>query len=141
MVDRKELYPNTEVARNITKLHLSLNAEPVVRLLPRPRIVQRRLTGDEVTALAEAYRAGARVEDLAEQFGIFRSTVYAHLRREQVPLRPPGRLTAAQTTEMITAYKAGATSMELAEYYDVGVDAILRRLRKAGVARWRPGRA
>ena len=48
------------------------------------------LTAAEVDALVGDYLAGMSVKALAERYGIHRATVFAHLRRRNVPSRRPG---------------------------------------------------
>jgi DNA-directed RNA polymerase specialized sigma24 family protein len=49
--------------------------------------VQRRLGPDELSKLVAAYREGVPVEELAASFGVNRTTVLGHVRRQGVPKR------------------------------------------------------
>lgn len=50
-----------------------------------PRQAQTRLSGQEVDALLEARTAGATINELAEQFGIHRTTVMASIEPNHQP--------------------------------------------------------
>ena len=60
---------------------------PVVRTV---ETAQTFLTASEVDALVGDYLAGMSVKALAERYGIHRATVFAHLRRRNVPSRRQG---------------------------------------------------
>jgi len=58
---------------------------------PRSRRAQgRKLSASETTLLAEQYRPGAAIYELAERFGIHRNTASLHLHRHGVTMRRRG---------------------------------------------------
>ena len=67
---------------------------------------QHRLTEDESRALAEVYKNGATVYELAEQFGLNRETVAQHLLRHGVVIRN-GPMSPAEIREVRELRKRG----------------------------------
>lgn len=96
----------------------------------------RRLTEVQVRELAEAREAGMEINDLAERFGIDRSTVITHLRRAGVPgrkrqgrsLDPCGLLAAGEL------YAQGASLVEVGVAFDVDRRYLRKVLPEAGFA-------
>jgi DNA-binding transcriptional regulator LsrR (DeoR family) len=82
--------------------------------------------------LVAGYRAGATVQELAEQFGIHRTTVRAHLEREHVPIRAPG-LRPDQIEDVVLLYVEGWSARKLAKRFKVSDHTIAAELRRAGV--------
>ena len=78
-----------------------------------PKQPQTRLNREDVTQLVAAYQAGARVKQLAEQFGIHRLTVSSILQREGVRLRPGG-IHPDDLPEVIRLYQDGWALARLA---------------------------
>jgi lambda repressor-like predicted transcriptional regulator len=74
---------------------------------------------------------GAR--DLAEQFGIHRTTLTAHLEREGVAIRRGQGLRADQVDELVRLYREGWSARKLAKRFRVSDHTIAAELRKAGV--------
>jgi uncharacterized protein (DUF433 family) len=104
--------------------------------------VVRLLVGRE-TEVAEAYRAGASVRQLAQKYGVSAVTVCRALDRAGQPRRPAGRRDSGvigREQEIAAAYKAGATIAELAARFDCSVKPIRDALERAGVTRRAPGR-
>jgi hypothetical protein len=103
---------------------------------PGPHRTQTRLHTVEVDELVAAYRAGDGVEQLAERFGVHRSTVLAHLGRRQVQLRSTfttwdhDALTAAAAAY----YASGASLATVAARFGVDPSTVANRFRRAGVA-------
>src|SRR5579875_1968289 len=77
--------------------------DPLVASLP----VQRRLGSDGVAALVAAYREGVSGEDLAATFGVNRTTVLGHVRRNGVPKRDRRALRGADLDRAIERYAEG----------------------------------
>jgi transposase-like protein len=102
---------------------------------------QRRLRDREVDTLVEAYRAGKTIKQVAQQFGITRTTVMAHLDRRHVQRR----LAAKQWDDATLAgaaasYAKGYSLAHIAHHHDLDPQTVANRLRRAGVAiRPRPG--
>jgi DNA-directed RNA polymerase specialized sigma24 family protein len=91
---------------------------------------QRRLKPHQVAELAEAYRSGKTMKELASAFGIHRTTVTAHLHEQGVSLRGAGQLDAAEVARL---YEEGWSSRELGETFGVSANTVLRFLRQTGV--------
>jgi uncharacterized protein (DUF433 family) len=89
--------------------------------------------------LVAAYQAGARVEQLAAQFGIHRLTVSGILQREGVTMRPRG-IHADDLPDVIRLYRDGWSLARLAAEFDVSPSTVTSTLRRAGVPIRRPGR-
>ena len=96
---------------------------------PSSRI--RRLTSSEVDALVTAYLEGERVEDLADRYGIHRSTVMAKLRRAGVPKY--SGWSDDTTAEARRLYEAGLSITEISERTGRARTTIGNHLRAAGV--------
>lgn len=95
---------------------------------------QVRLGKPQVTDLVEKYLAGASVLMLAEEFGIHRTTVTAHLERHGVPRRAcVRRLTDADVQEAACHYVAGESLLDVGRRYGVDPATIAREFRNAGV--------
>jgi transposase len=58
--------------------------------MPTTETVQTFLTAAEIDQLVGDYVSGMRIDELAERYGVYRATVFAHLRRRNVPRRPVG---------------------------------------------------
>ena len=84
--------------------------------------------------LVAAYQTGDSVEELAEHFGVHRTTVIAHLGRRQVQLRSTfttwdhDALTAA-----VAYYASGASLATVAARFGVDPSTVANRFRRAGV--------
>lgn len=107
---------------------------------PRRRL--RRLADERVAQLAAEREAGAEINDLAERYGIDRSTVIAHLHREGVPGRrrqgrslSPDRVRAAGEL-----YASGVSLIEVGAAFDVDRRYLRRVLPEAGFLLRPPGR-
>jgi DNA-binding transcriptional ArsR family regulator len=70
----------------------------------RPRAKQ--LTAVEVAALADGYRSGATVYELATKFSLHRNTVSQHLHRQGVAIRRQG-LDDDQIDHAVQLYQSG----------------------------------
>lgn len=78
----------TRCANNEKLADLVVSSPAAVRDPSGPAVRRlRRLTEAQVQELVEVRRAGAEIKELAERFGIDRSTVIAQLRRAGVPGR------------------------------------------------------
>ena len=97
--------------------------------------VQRRLRATAVDALVDFYGAGDTIMQLADRFGISRSTVMAHLDRRDVQRRATAKhwdydaLAAAARS-----YAGGDSLARIADQYGLDPQTVANRLRKAGVA-------
>lgn len=74
---------------------------------------------EERDAVADAYRAGARAADLAEQYGVTTSAIHSLLARLKIDRHPNGRRPTLDidVSAIIREYEAGATAPDLAQRY------------------------
>jgi len=80
------------------------------------------------------YRAGERIIDLAERFGVHRSTVLAQLRRQNEPRRSEAsRWSEKELASAVQRYTEGALLAEIAATYGIHQSTVGSRLRAAGV--------
>lgn len=100
------------------------------------------LSVEQVRELVKAREQGAEINELAEQFGVDRSTVLEHLKREGVPGRRwPGRtLDPERLEEAGRLYQSGVSAIRVAEQFGVDRRYLRDALREAGVAIRAPGR-
>lgn len=85
---------------------------------------QRRLTGAEVDELAEQYRQGRNMAELAERWGISRRTASTLLRRVGVELRGRSKLTTNQIEEIKQLWAQGWLVGDLAEKFGVNAKTV-----------------
>jgi hypothetical protein len=78
---------------------------------PRVRQRQRRLSPAEVVAVAQEFRAGADMRDLAREFRVHRTTISECLRKLGVPLRRQG-LQDEDLAEAAGLYREGWSSSQ-----------------------------
>lgn len=102
---------------------------------PRSRLVSelKALPPVNITALADAYRAGATVSQLAACNGVHRTTVAAHLDRNAVPRRRRG-LTDDQARDAVHLYRSGQSLARIADRHHVDPHTIRSTLLRHGVA-------
>jgi hypothetical protein len=99
------------------------------------RPVQRRLGPDELTELVAAYREGVPVEELAESFGVNRTTVLGHVRRQGVPKRNRRRaLLGDDLDRAVKLYSEGRSADWVAGELRVAASTVRRALKDAGVS-------
>jgi Mor family transcriptional regulator len=91
----------------------------------------RRLSPEEIMALADEYRTGDTIPALIARYGIHEATVHAHLNRQGVERRSVRRLTDAQAAEAAQQRDTnGATFAALAKRYGVSPDTVARAIRR-----------
>lgn len=78
------------------------------------------------------YLAGAGVPELADRYGIHRSTVFAHLRRRNVPGRRPG-LSLDEKAEAVRLARAGVSMRAIGRRMGVDRKGVRAALVEAGV--------
>jgi lambda repressor-like predicted transcriptional regulator len=102
---------------------------------PRSRLISelKTLSPATATALADAYRAGATINQLAARSGVHRTTVAAHLDRHTVPRRRRG-LTDEQIRDAIHLYCSGQSLARIADRHHVDPHTIRAALLRHGVA-------
>ncbi len=92
----------------------------------------------EISKLVDTYRRGATVFELAEQFGIHRQTVSAHLHREGVAMRSRTRMTPRLVTHATELYEAGWSTIQIGKELGLGPSTVgryLTRLRSLPIMR------
>lgn len=99
----------------------------------RPR-ANRKLEPAEVEALVWRYREGATVYELAEEFGMHRQTVSAHLHREGVALRSRVRMTPRLLARATELYEAGWSTVRIGKELGLGTSTVGKALKRSGVA-------
>ncbi|MBF6252769.1 helix-turn-helix transcriptional regulator [Nocardia farcinica] len=93
----------------------------------------RRLSEEERTSLAEDYRSGMTVYELAAKFGIDRRTVSKHLKRMGVEMRRQG-LSEEQIDEAVRLYVEQRWSLvRIGEKLEVDHGTVWNRLRERGI--------
>ncbi|ATQ27324.1 helix-turn-helix domain containing protein [Rhodococcus ruber] len=103
----------------------------------RPR-ANRKLAPDEIEALVRRYRDGATVYELAEEFGMHRQTVSAHLHREGVVLRSRVRMTPQLLARATELYEAGWSTVQIGKELGLGTSTVGKALKRAGVRMRQP---
>jgi transposase len=91
---------------------------------------RRRLRPAELVA---EYTAGSTARELAEQFGILRTTVVAHLERQGVTGPQRRGLQPAEILEAARLYADGWSAAQVSKNFGVSNHTVSAALRKAGV--------
>jgi hypothetical protein len=78
------------------------------------------------------YQAGSTCRQLAERYGLARSTVIGLLRKHGVEIRHP-RVTQAEQAEMVQLYRAGVRQVDIAARFGRDPGNIWHVLKRAGV--------
>jgi len=99
---------------------------------PRRYQMNRRLNSADVTQLAELYRGGKSMRELANKFGIHRVTVSRLLKQAGVELRNRG-LAASEIDRAVELYAQGKCLTQIGEHFGVDHGTVWRQLRKRGV--------
>ncbi|MFH5230817.1 hypothetical protein [Antrihabitans spumae] len=87
--------------------------------------------------MIDKYRNGATANELADQFGLHRQTVSAHLRREDVALHSRVKMTPEIVAKATTLYAEGWSTVRIGEKLGLGPSTVGKALKRAGV-RMRP---
>ena len=93
---------------------------------------QKRLDPGQVARLIADYEAGEPVNDLAVAYGIHRSTVLDHLKRQGIRRRR-SRLTFSDIEKIVGLYAAGESVEAIAFELRIGATTVRRALVKARV--------
>jgi DNA invertase Pin-like site-specific DNA recombinase len=94
----------------------------------------RRLSPLEISQLVERYQAGTKVRELAEEFGVHKHTVSAHLARRGIPTRIGGRVVdEAAALEIIRLYAGGQTMDAIAAELGIAQSTVSRALKEEGL--------
>lgn len=110
----------------------------------RPVVRQRqvRLDAGQVDDLVAGYEAGGTILELADQFGVVRTTVITHLDRRQIARRHLAGMSPDQVRQAAGLYQAGSSLASIGEALGFSPGTVRRYLAGAGVAtRPRRGRS
>jgi hypothetical protein len=100
--------------------------------VPAPvRRVSHRLNEQVIQQLLADYRAGRTGRELAEQYGLARSTVIELLRQHGVVVRYP-RATPEEAAEMVRLYQSGVRQVDIAARFGRDPGNIWHVLKRAG---------
>ncbi len=102
-------------------------------LVRRIETVHTFLTAEEVDNLTGDYLAVASIKELASQYGIHRATVFAHLRRKNVPRRPVGP-SVDEASEIVRLFRGGTSMRAFSRSLGVGRQRVRTCLDEAGAA-------
>ena len=91
-----------------------------------------RLPPARIAALVDGYQAGATVYELADRFGIHRTSVSANLHRAGVPMRRQG-MGEQQKTLAVVLYNQGWSIAHLSDRFDVDPTTVRRALHAQGI--------
>jgi DNA-directed RNA polymerase specialized sigma24 family protein len=140
IVEVVRLYSNPEARLETLQSSLA-NAISKLRPGEQPatRQTQTRLAPHQVTAMAAAYHDGKTIKELAQQYGVHRTTVSALMRRSDVPQRLRG-LAAGDLGTAALLYEQGWSLARLGERFSVDAATVWRALRAAGVVMRPPSR-
>lgn len=104
---------------------------------PAPAPVRRvslRLDEQLVRQLLADYQGGRTGRELAEQYGLARSTVIGLLRQHGVAVRYP-RVTPDEVAEMVRLYQSGVRQVDIAARFGRDPGNVWHVLKRAGVFR------
>jgi IS30 family transposase len=90
------------------------------------------LSADQVQELTTAYARGVAINDLADRFGINRSTVLEHLKRSQTRRRYPA-LDARCVEEAAVLYRSGLALADIGSVFEVHATTVRLALLRVGV--------
>jgi lambda repressor-like predicted transcriptional regulator len=127
------LYSNPPAAvETLPKLLVRAISAPRRHTRPMSRQAQVRLNSVQAKELTAAYRAGMTIKELAQRYGVHRTTVSTMLRRSNVELRQRG-LAASEVTEATRLFQRGWSLARLGARYAVDDMTVRRYLLLAGV--------
>jgi hypothetical protein len=117
----------------LRSLMRKIKARPEVAHVAPPIPRRAKQISDEQSAqLADDYRQGMKVGDLAEKYGIHRVTVADHLAVHRIEKRVRG-LDEAQVLDAAAGYGAGTSLAVLGKKYGVSPTTVRKNLVKRGV--------
>lgn len=96
-----------------------------------PRRLDIRLDDQQVQQMLADYQAGSTGRQLAERYGLARSTVISLLRKHGIDIRHP-RVTPAEQAEMVALYQSGVLQVEIAARFGRDPSSIWHVLKRAG---------
>jgi lambda repressor-like predicted transcriptional regulator len=98
----------------------------------RPRQTQRRFTAAEADEIAEQYRAGQTMNQLARTYSVHRRTIAHCLLKQEVPLRQVG-LSPEHIAPAATLYRSGWSLARIGDKYGTTDMTVRRALAIHGV--------
>jgi hypothetical protein len=115
--------------RNTVELVEKLAKKQVKQVSPLPQVrrVDRRLSGDTIAELVQAYRTGATTTQLRERFELSQGSVIRILHSHGVAMRNQG-LAESDLATAAELYRGGATLAQLGEQFGVSPNAVRRAL-------------
>jgi uncharacterized protein (DUF433 family) len=123
----------SDKAAALANLQLTVSTAEATAAWPqRKRRHQRRFTAAEVAEVGEQYQAGRSMNDLAQQYGVYRRTILHALKLCDVPIRCRG-LSPVRVAEAAELYRAGWSLARLGEKYGCTDKAVGHALRRRGV--------
>ncbi|MCX2746291.1 hypothetical protein OOZ51_00495 [Arthrobacter sp. MI7-26] len=115
-----------------------IRARPEVARVASPIPRRAKQISEEQSAqLAEDYRQGMKVGELAKKYVIHRVTVADHLAVRGISKRARG-LTTEQIEEAIHRYQAGGSLAALGKSFKVSADTVRKALLRQGITMRRP---
>jgi DNA invertase Pin-like site-specific DNA recombinase len=100
---------------------------------PHKKQAQRRLDVEEVDRLLQHYRAGDRINDLAAEFGISRTTVMKHVERAGAPRRR--NIIRDHLEDARRLYESGWSLARVGRHFGVDPATVGYAFRKASIPR------
>ena len=137
MLSRCLSNPSPCVLVSAIRAYRKLELRPISPDLPRSRPAIktfRRLTTGEVERAITAYEAGAKLDEVAAQFGVHRHTVASHIKATGVRLRYAA-LTDDQIVEARQLYDEGRSFAQIGEQLGKDPSGIWRAFKLAGIPR------
>jgi hypothetical protein len=133
-VEVMRLYSNLPGPQNrLQRARLNATAKERAPESAAPRLRMKRLDAPSVAELIDGYRGGAKIKDLAQRFGVHRTTVTCLLRRHGVQSRPVG-LSPGQIDDATRFYREGWSLAKLGDKFGVDDMTVRRYLLLADVA-------
>lgn len=82
--------------------------------------------------LVERYKATQSIRLVADEFGLYRTTVREHLKRRNIPTRKMISMNPVEIAEAVRLYEAGDSSVTVGEKLGFSNHTILKGLRARG---------
>ena len=123
--------------RNQT-IHIIQDTQVDFKFPDQARQRQKHLSPTEAVALIQAHQAGSTMTELAQSYGIHRSTVAGWIERLTLPTRKRG-LDRDELPNVIRQYQAGWSLARLGQHYGCDAETVRTALKRANI-RLRPRR-
>lgn len=122
-----QLRQMVELAEQAANIHVKRPAP-----LPQMRRLDRRLSGETITELVQAYRNGTSTTELRRRYALSQGSVIKILHGHGVAMRKQG-LADHDAVTAAKLYSSGATLAQLGEQFSVSYSAVRRALIATGV--------